>query len=1144
MNFLSLFRSSVWLIGSLAVFEMQQPCLAQTGPLNDALDLPGYNISQTGWVRQTKVTHDGQDALQATSQIGARVDLQIPEPAIVRFWWKLGAMAPDSFPFFSSSGEGLRSFLREETDWREDEVLVDTRVNAGQGGTVTWSYQSIRQPPSDQVWLDQVTVLPPIALATALDTGLVLQTGAAGAWRGWDARTLSHDGVDFVSSGVPAPNESAWLETEVVGPGTASFQWRFSSEGFAWLDLNGDRAATFSTSNSEWHHFSRSLSPGMNRLRWSVQGSKALHLDALKWSQEPNPIAEALDTTNLNWTTSGILKWETQSVTTHDGIDALQIGFLPGGRDELNPAASVSTVVEGPGHVRFWMKQDRAPQGQADHPHGATSFFVDATEVRREEETIDWELVEIDVPPGTRTLTWEYARGVSASPTDAAWLDELVFVPMPTVALADALDGGGDLVWSTGGGAPWAGYASSDSIEGGSLATSLPTDRTSWVEAKVNGPGGLDFWWRFQGSDTAPQPQELSMLVDGYRSLVLGGIDSGWRHVSMQITPGEHVLRWRSIHGMGFLDAVHFRPEGASVIAEGLDASGLGLTTERADDWLLTDLPGGGDALQTIELATRETTFSVEVVGPGTLSFQWRGSRPDLRVLTSEGLQEFRGTGEWQTIEIPVSNGLQKVTWDHVPANSMLDALTYKPAHSTAAAVALDTESAREFGGMSSSMEVQSVTTHDGVDALRATRDTATSGTVLGLGALSFWVKAAAATTARLIFTKTPQGPVWETVTGTDQWQRAIVPLPPGLSQIEWWVAQDFSNPAAPTVFFIDEVERLPFVPLAEALDTTIALVSGGDETWVGMPAAGVGNGADYAYAVVSPIPGPPLENAPKTNAWIEATVSGGVELRFRWNLTSGSLRLLVDGEDVTAATLQGWREVAVPLSPGIHQVRWELSSDQFSPGIGGIDAISLGLSDLSLETAMNLPAGATAVSSGGAPGWTPQTEVSHDGIAAAQFGPSSESGTVTTTIDLAAPATISFWVKSNSGSFWFSIGNESVWYTPGAVDWTLLESRLNGGRQRLSWLASAGAHAWIDEVKITPSVPLSDALDTEFTFRTGGDGQWRGFSTALAEDRIDAAFPPDLLVGRNAWIETTVTGPGDLSFLWRSIPPLDYYRG
>ena len=55
MNFHSVFRAGVWLVAALAVFEMQQPCLAQTGPLNDALDLPGYNISQTGWVRQEEL---------------------------------------------------------------------------------------------------------------------------------------------------------------------------------------------------------------------------------------------------------------------------------------------------------------------------------------------------------------------------------------------------------------------------------------------------------------------------------------------------------------------------------------------------------------------------------------------------------------------------------------------------------------------------------------------------------------------------------------------------------------------------------------------------------------------------------------------------------------------------------------------------------------------------------------------------------------------------------------------------------------------------------------------------------------------------------------------------------------------------------
>ena len=61
----------------------------------------------------------------------------------------------------------------------------------------------------------------------------------------------------------------------------------------------------------------------------------------------------------------------------------------------------------------------------------------------------------------------------------------------------------------------------------------------------------------------------------------------------------------------------------------------------------------------------------------------------------------------------------------------------------------------------------------------------------------------------------------------------------------------------------------------------------------------------------------------------------------------------------------------------------------------------------------------------------------------------------------------------------------------------------------------------------------LAEALDNaELLFMTAGDGEWYG-QTDASHDGVDAARTGPLLDGQDSWLQTTVTGPGTLSFWW-----------
>ncbi len=61
----------------------------------------------------------------------------------------------------------------------------------------------------------------------------------------------------------------------------------------------------------------------------------------------------------------------------------------------------------------------------------------------------------------------------------------------------------------------------------------------------------------------------------------------------------------------------------------------------------------------------------------------------------------------------------------------------------------------------------------------------------------------------------------------------------------------------------------------------------------------------------------------------------------------------------------------------------------------------------------------------------------------------------------------------------------------------------------------------------------LADAVDApSLTFTTGGSASW-GIQTSVTHDGVDAAASGDISNNQETWMETTVTGPGTISFWW-----------
>ena len=73
-----------------------------------------------------------------------------------------------------------------------------------------------------------------------------------------------------------------------------------------------------------------------------------------------------------------------------------------------------------------------------------------------------------------------------------------------------------------------------------------------------------------------------------------------------------------------------------------------------------------------------------------------------------------------------------------------------------------------------------------------------------------------------------------------------------------------------------------------------------------------------------------------------------------------------------------------------------------------------------------------------------------------------------------------------------------------------------------------------VRRASLTVQIPLCDVLDNcELNWQTGGDAEWTG-QTSVTHDGVDAGQSGAIADDQSSWMETTVTGPGEISFWWK----------
>ena len=130
-------------------------------------------------------------------------------------------------------------------------------------------------------------------------------------------------------------------------------------------------------------------------------------------------IGEAVDNTELSWTTGGNANWFGQTTTYYYGNDAAQSGAI--GHSQ---STYIQTTVTGPGTLTFYWKVS------SESGYDFLRFYIDGIEQSgRISGTTDWQQKIFSIASGSHTLKWAYTKDGSVSEgSDCGWVDKVEFV--------------------------------------------------------------------------------------------------------------------------------------------------------------------------------------------------------------------------------------------------------------------------------------------------------------------------------------------------------------------------------------------------------------------------------------------------------------------------------------------------------------------------------------------------------------------------------------------------------------------------------------------------------------------------------------------------------------------------------------------
>jgi hypothetical protein len=302
-----------------------------------------------------------------------------------------------------------------------------------------------------------------------------------------------------------------------------------------------------------------------------VVGTLALLQSASLLRAATTTPADALDATNLLWTTGGTggVGWSYHGGNgagndTFDGIASAQSGRIGD-----NGETWLQTTVVGPGTVSFWW------QAYSELNADWLEFYVNVTRQARICGGADdwstwasgWEYCSFPVPAGTNVLKWRYVKdGSSTGATlDCAWVDRVSYVTAAPPPVQQALNTCG-VAWSSAGNVYANGwFAQTNVTHDGKWAAqsgAIYHNQTNWLQASVSGVTNVSFWWKVSSEANGDY---LQFCTNGVLAKQISG-EVNWQSNYFKLPSKTNILAWRYVKNggitggadCGWLDQVAF----------------------------------------------------------------------------------------------------------------------------------------------------------------------------------------------------------------------------------------------------------------------------------------------------------------------------------------------------------------------------------------------------------------------------------------------------------------------------------------------------------------------------------------------------------------------------------------------------------
>ncbi len=254
-------------------------------------------------------------------------------------------------------------------------------------------------------------------------------------------------------------------------------------------------------------------------------------------------LEQALDNTNLVWTTTNNYPWSAITTVSFDGVASA----ASGNQHISNSVSWVQTTVTGPGMLSFWWSVSSGSD-PSQPSYAYLQFLIDG--IQPDDSaliagSVDWNYRTYAIPAGAHMLQWQYVKtGRNYLFSDQGYLDQVLYTTNPPILLQAALNACG-AAWTSGGNTNFTSwFGQTNMTHDGSMAAqsgAIADGQQTWLQTTVSGVTNVSFWWRLSSYDAQYDP--LGFYIDGNLQANIA-VEEQWVYQSYSLSPAQHTLQW------------------------------------------------------------------------------------------------------------------------------------------------------------------------------------------------------------------------------------------------------------------------------------------------------------------------------------------------------------------------------------------------------------------------------------------------------------------------------------------------------------------------------------------------------------------------------------------------------------------------